>query len=155
MHKDKIRRQKIWWLLNNTSLTHLGPSLPVAAHATISILRPKWGNPSQSSWWQCSLDCCISNFISDLIFFLFWRLVWIKRHLKSLLRESFTTYLIIFPTLFPPNSPCGATFFYYEEENEWMPLRIFFFFFCPISQLMLLNFPVRECRWLRFLLLLR
>ena len=153
MHKDKIRRQKIWWLLNNTSLTHLGPSLPVAAHATISILRPKWGNPSQSSWWQCSLDCCISNFISDLIFFLFWRLVWIKRHLKSLLRESFTTYLIIFPLFFPQTPHVEQPFSIMRKKMNGCPSE--YFFFCPISQLMLLNFPVRECRWLRFLLLLR
>ena len=53
--------------------------------------------------------------------------------MKSLLRESFTTYLIIFPTLFPPDSPCGGTFFYYEEENEWMSLQIFFLSYISVN----------------------
>ena len=112
MRKDKIRRQKIWWLLKNTSLIHLGP---------------KWGSPSQSSWWQCSLDCCISNLISDLSFFLFCRLAWIKRHLKSLLREPFTTYLIIFPTLFPQTPHVEEPFSIMRKKMNGCPSKYFFF----------------------------
>jgi len=84
-------------------------------------------SPSQSSWWQCSLEMLYFKPYLRSKFLPILETCLDKEALEITSQRALHHIPYNFSNSFPPNSPCGGTFFYYEEENEWMSLQILFF----------------------------